>query len=115
MTDWPEAVREYEAFKKSGEEPGWDEEWPYTALEKADAAIEALEAELERLKVCGSCEHCNPKGPWCREASNLWNFEAAEAGWDWLLTDGSINDRVGLHFKCHFTPSRWTEATNEAH
>lgn len=77
----------------------------------AQRDLDELDAELERLKVCGSCEHCNPKGPWCREAGNLWNFEAAEAGWDWLLTDGSIDDRVGLHFKCHFTPSRWTEAT----
>ncbi len=76
----------------------------------ANDRVAALEAELERLKICGSCEHCNPKGPWCREAGNLWNFEAAEAGWDWLLTDGSIDDRVGLHFKCHFTPSRWKEA-----
>ena len=73
------------------------------------ARIAELEATIERLKVCGSCEHCNPKGPWCREASGLWNHESAGAGWNWLLTDGSIDDRVLLEHHCHFDPSRWKE------
>jgi len=45
------AVEEYREFKKTGDEPGWDEDWPFEALKLADAAIAELEAERDEVEA----------------------------------------------------------------
>ena len=50
--------------------------------------IAALEAENERLKVCGNCKHAILGAKSCTEESSVYAI---------------------AYDPCHFTPSRWTE------
>ena len=56
----------------------------------ANDRVAALEAELERLRCCGNCEHL------CENNATLW--PCSEGGWTKPIDP------------CHFTPSRWKEA-----
>jgi nicotinamide mononucleotide adenylyltransferase len=56
-------------------------------------------AECERLRVCGTCQHCR-RGGWCEEMPSYG-------------TPGNIYIR-SLFDRCYFTASRWTIAANLA-
>ena len=59
---------------------------PWETIAWADAAIDELEATIERLKCCGNCGHWS-------------DFN--------LCSVGGHDDFMG-NDACHFTPSRWT-------
>ena len=61
--------------------------------------IAELEAENERLKVCGNCQHfAAEEFQYCSHPSTL------DAGWD-----GDMPYYISAPDKCSFTPSRWAE------
>ena len=66
----------------------YDEGYAAHAQEVAPR-IAALEAEVERLRCCGNCEHL------CENNATLW--PCSEGGWTKPIDP------------CRFTPSRWTE------
>lgn len=61
-------------------------------VQRKDNYIAALEATVERLRVCGNCGHHTP---WCRGCTESHHGRG-------YLTAAS-------HDPCHFVPSRWTE------
>ena len=77
MTDLDKAREELEYQTHQGDR--------YDVRQAADAIIAALEAEVERLKVCGNCRH--------------WS--------DFDLCAVGGHDNFMGNDACHFTPSRW--------
>jgi hypothetical protein len=80
-------------------------------IESEGQALAAAREEIDRMKVCGNCRHCEAHGLFCVEATLLGYDGARDEGWPNWYKDGSFNVHVLLGDPCHFTPSRWTPTT----
>ena len=93
MSDYDEVREMYELSASEGVQ---------AIVEAADERIASLEAENERLKVCGNCNHIDP---W-------WDEISCESGcWIHTMPSGHSfeTSSVGFDDHCHFTPSRWAD------
>lgn len=71
----------------------------YVYHDDVEPLIAELEAESERLKVCGNCQHFDAE-----EFQYCAHPETLDAGYD-----GDMPYYISAPDKCDFTPSRWTE------
>ena len=92
-----------------------DSEDMFIAKDFVDRIVAALEADVERLKVCGNCEHQDIDVdfdwglPYVRyECDCHFPGEDFPEENDW--TQGKDWGAARNYDRCHFTPSRWTEA-----
>ena len=81
--------------------------WRAPAKDTAIGALRAIEAELEKLRVCGNCQHTHLYHEYCEELARA----------DGRLVRGhpqpNGNDLVDCADNCHFDKSHWTKRTNE--
>lgn len=99
-----EAVREYEddaAHVRSAPLPSSCGPTSRRLVKRADATIESLLDEVERLRCCGNCEHLK----WANE-----DFPDDEHFTFCGLTAERSTSRIDIWAgdACHFAPSRWT-------
>lgn len=71
-------------------------------LSQARIDLFAAEAMVERLKVCGNCEHIET---WYEDS------ECLVGKWIHTMPSGQSFETNSIDYgdPCHFTPSRWTE------